>query len=126
MPKNSVADDTFDWSQLLNSVGRHPGEMAFMKELIAELQLILESVGELEKERLQLKARSQQITRDLESLKSRGRNVSGRIRAGVKTQYGPNSEQLTEFGMSPRRRRVRDRISETQTLEKISDPDSVS
>ena len=126
MPKNSVADDTFDWSQLLVSVERHPDEMAFLKDLVAELQLILKSVGELEKERLQLRARSQQITRDLESLKSRGRSVTGRIRSGIKTKYGTNSEQLTEFGMSPRRRRVRDLRAEQEAIDKISGPDSVS
>ena len=126
MPKNSTADDTFDWSQLLTSVGRHPDEMAFLKDLVAELQLILDSVGALEKERLQLKARSQQITRDLESLRSRGRNVYGRIRSGVKTRYGTTSEQLTEFGMNPRRRPVRELMAEEKAMAKISDPDPVS
>lgn len=126
MPKNSVADDTFDWSQLLTSVGKHPDEMDFLENLISELQLILKGVGELEKERLQLKARSQQITRDLESYKARGRRVAGRIRAGIKAEYGTESEQLTEFGMSPRRRRVREAQAEKKALAKLSDPDSVS
>ena len=126
MPKNSVADDTFDWSQLLTSVGKHPREMDFLEDLTSELDLILKSVGDLNKERLQIKARSQQITRDLESYKARGRRVAGRIRAGIKAEYGTDSEQLTEFGMNPRRRNVRDVRAEKQTLAKLSDPDSVS
>lgn len=126
MPKNSFADDTFDWSQLLASVGKHPDEMDFMEELSAELRLILNSVMDLNKERLQLKARSQQITRDTEALQNRGRNVAGRIRAGVKTQYGLNSEQLTEFGMNPRRRRLKDTKAEQQAMAKIAGSDPVS
>lgn len=126
MPKNSFADDTFDWSQLLSSVGKHPEDMDFMEDLSSELRLILNSILDLNKERLQLKARSQQITRDLESYKARGRRVAGRIRAGIKAEYGTESEQLTEFGMSPRRRRVREVQAEKKALAKLSDPDSVS
>lgn len=126
MPKNSYADDTFDWSQLLASVGKHPDEMDFMEDLSSELRLILTSVMDLNKERLQLKARSQQITRDMEALQNRGRNVAGRIRAGVKTQYGLNSEQLTEFGMNPRRRRPKDAMAEREAMAKIADSDPVS
>ncbi|HVG06879.1 MAG TPA: hypothetical protein VNM67_04180 [Thermoanaerobaculia bacterium] len=128
MPKNSFADDTFDWSQLLSSVGKHPDEVRFMEELSSELRLILNSVTDLKKERLQLKARSQQITRDIEVLTNRGRNVAGRIRSGIKTRYGLSSEQLTEFGMTPRRRRrIKDAIAEQETVDRVvldSDPPS--
>lgn len=126
MPKNSFADDTFDWSLLLASVGEHPDEMDFTEELSSELRLILNSVLDLHQERLQLKARSQQISRDMEALQNRGRNVAGRIRAGVKAQYGLNSEQVTEFGMNPRRRRIKDVKAEQQAMAKIADSDQVS
>ncbi|MEA2562778.1 MAG: hypothetical protein QOH06_4282 [Acidobacteriota bacterium] len=126
MPKNSFADDTFDWSQLLACVGNHPDEMDFTEDLSSELRLILNSVLDLHKERLQLKARSQQITRDMEALQNRGRNVAGRIRAGAKTQYGLNSEQLTEFGMNPRRRRFKDVKAEREAMAKVADSDPVS
>jgi hypothetical protein len=126
MPKNSFADDTFDWSQLLSSVGKHPDEVRFMEELSSELRLILTSVTELNKERLQLKARSQQISRDMDTLKSRGRNVVGRIRAGIKTQYGFSNEQLTEFGIRPRRRRVRAEAAERDVVAKFADSEPAS
>jgi len=127
MPKNSFADDTFDWSQLLSSVGKHPDEVHFMEDLSSELRLILNGVKDLNKERLQLKARSQQITRDMEALKNRGRHVAGRIRSGIKTQYGLNSEQLTEFGMNPRRRRrIKDAIAEREAVAKVVDSDPSS
>jgi hypothetical protein len=126
MPKNSFTDDTGDWSQILLSVGKRDGEVPFLKELLAELRLILATVTKLDTERLQLKARSQQISRDLDALRNRGRNVTGRIRSGLKTQYGTDSEQLTEFGVNPRRRKVRTRLAEQEALAKISDPDPVS
>jgi hypothetical protein len=126
MPKNSFADDMFDWSQLLSSVGRHPDEVGFMEELSSELRLILNSVSDLNKERLQLKARTQQISRDMDALKSRGRNVAGRIRSGIKTQYGFSSEQLTEFGIHPRRRRVRAEAAERDVVAKFADSEPAS
>lgn len=126
MPKNSFADDTGDWSQLLLSVGKRDREFPFLKDLLSELQRILDNVTELERERLQLKARSQQISRELDALRPRARRLAGRIRSGLKTQYGTDSEQLTEFGVHPRRRKVRDRIAEEKALAKIADPDPVS
>ena len=126
MPKNSFADDTFDWSQLLSSVGKHPDEVRFMEELTSELRLILKSVKELDKERLQLKARSQQITRDLEALKNRGRSLTGRIRSGVKTHYGFSNEQLTEFGIHPRRRRVGAEAAERDAVARVTDSEPAS
>jgi len=126
MPKNSFADDTGDWSQLLRSVGNRNDEVPFLKELLSELQLLLDTVRELERERLQLKARSQQISRDVDALRNRGRNLAGRVRSGLRTQYGYDSELLTEFGLNPRRRKVRARIAEQEALTKISDPDPVS
>lgn len=126
MPKNSFADDTLDWSQLLASVGKHPDEVRFMEDLSSELRLILNSVSDLNKERLQLKARSQQISRDLDVLKNRGRSLAARIRSGVKTQYGFSNEQLTEFGMHPRRRRVGAEAAERNAVAKITDSEPAS
>lgn len=123
MPKNSFADDTGDWSQLLLSVGKRDGEVPFLKELLAELRLILDTVKKLDTERLQHKARSQEISRDIDALRNRGRNIAGRVRSGLKTQYGTDSEQLTQFGVNPRRRKVRTRLAEQDALAKLPDPD---
>lgn len=126
MPKNSFADDTGDWSQLLLSVGKRDGEVPFLKELLAELRLILDTVKKLDTERLQHKARSQEISRDIDALRNRGRNIAGRVRSGLKTQYGTDSEQLTQFGVNPRRRKVRTRLAEQDALAKLPDPDPAS
>lgn len=126
MPKNSFAEDTGDWSFLLRSVGKHEGEVPFLQELLIELRLILDTVRKLETERLELKARGQQISRESDALRNRGRNVAGRIRSGLKSHYGSDSEQLTEFGVNPRRRKIRARLAEQKVLDKITDPDPVA
>lgn len=126
MPKNSFAEDTGDWSFLLRSVGKHEGEVPFLQELLIELRLILDTVRKLETERLELKARDQQISRESDALRNRGRNVAGRIRSGLKSHYGSDSEQLTEFGVNPRRRKIRARLAEQKVLDKITDPDPVA
>jgi hypothetical protein len=118
MPK-SVADHSLEWSHLLASVGTNSGDVPFLDDLTLELNRILRTLNELDKEQLALIARKQQITRDREALKNLGRVVAARIRSGLRTQYGFGSEKLTEFGMRPRRRSVKDRQAEQAALDKL-------
>jgi hypothetical protein len=126
MPKSSVAEHSLEWSQLLTSVGTNAEDVPYLADLTAELERVLESITALETERLALTARRQQITRDLENLKNRGRILAARVRSGLKTKYGFGSEKLTEFGIRPRRRRLRDQRAEEAVVEKITDVEPVS
>lgn len=125
MPKKSVAEHSAEWRLLLDSLGTDIPEPAFLKELLFELRTVRDTILQLENERLALIARKQQITRDLEVLKDRGRAVAARVRSGLRTQLGYDSEQLTAHGMKPRRRRTSQRLQEEETLARLAD-DSVS
>lgn len=125
MPKSSIADESFEWTHLLLSVEQNSGEIAHLSELIAELRTILQGSKELEQERLALEARRQQITRDLQSLRSRGRIVAGRVRAGLRSRYGYGSEKLVEFGLQPRRRRVDAERTELEAVDKVTGSEPV-
>lgn len=126
MPKKSVAEHSSEWRLLLDSIGMEfQEEPAFLKELLSELRTARETILQLESERLALTARRQQITKDLNVLKSRGRAAAARVRSGLRTQLGYDSEQLTAHGMKPRRRRVSERLQEQETLARLTD-DSVS
>lgn len=122
MPKKSVAEHSAEWRLLLDSFGMEfQEEPAFLKELLFELRLVRETILQLETERLALIARKQQITKDLNALKTRGRSVAARVRSGLRTQLGHDSEQLTAHGMKPRRRHVADRLQEQDTLARLTD-----
>jgi DNA polymerase III psi subunit len=120
MPKKSVADHSMEWRLLLDSIEPDTQEAAFMKELLFELRTVRDTVLQLDSERLALIARKQQITKDLNALKTRGRSVAARVRSGLLTQLGHDSEQLTAHGMKPRRRRTRAILQEQETLERLT------
>jgi|SRR5215210_4891213 len=124
MPKKSVADHSLEWYQLTTTVDGK--DLPYLAELISELGLVRKAVTELETERLALTARRQQITRDLEALKNRGRTLATRVRAGILTKYGSDSEKLTQFGMQPRRRRIGEARAEQEAVARITDSDPVS
>lgn len=126
MPKASIADHSLEWHPLLTSANANADDLPYLSELIAELQRIVDVIPELEQERLVLVARKQQISRDVDAYKGRGRAVAARIRSGLKTAYGYNSEKLAEFGLRPRRRRLRDEQAERAAMDKITNADPVS
>jgi hypothetical protein len=125
MPKKSVAEHSVEWRLLLDSIGTGTPEAAFLKELLFELRTVQETLLNLESERLALTARRQQITKDMNLLKNRGRTVAARVRSGLRTQLGYDSEQLTAHGMKPRRRRVGQTREELETVARLTD-DSTS
>jgi hypothetical protein len=124
MPKKSVAEHSMEWRLLLDSIEPDTQEVAFMKELLFELRHVQTTILQLESERLALTARRQQITKDLSALKNRGRTVAARIRSGIRTQHGYDSETLTKHGMKPRRRRTRDVVNEREILERLGEEPS--
>jgi len=121
MPKKSVAEHSSEWHLLLESIGTDTQEAAFMKELLFELRRVRETILELETERLALTARRQQITKDINALKNRGRTAAARVRAGLRTQYGFDNEKLTMHGMKPRRRRVGAARAEQEVVDRLTD-----
>lgn len=125
MPKKSIAEHSAEWFLLLKSVEEIPQDVGFLEALLLELRLVRETILKLEGERLALKAKSQQITKDMNALKKRGRSVAARVRSGLRTQLGYDSEQLTAHGMKPRRRKVAERIEEQEILARLAD-DSAS
>ncbi len=120
MPKSSFADESFDWTHLLLSVENNAEDVTYLAELTSELRIILQASKAMEQERLALDAKRQQITRDLQTLKSRGRIVAARVRAGIRTRYGYGSEKLVEFGMRPRRRRMGVARTEQEAMDKVT------
>lgn len=126
MPKNSFADESFEWTHLLLSVDQNAEEVAYLSELTSELRTILQESKELDQERMALEARRQQITRDLQAMRSRGRLVATRVRAGLRTRYGYGNDKLVEFGLQARRRRAGAKRIEPEAAGEIAGSEPVS
>jgi hypothetical protein len=103
MSKESVAMTLARWEQLLAAWEANPGDLSHIEEYRVELQQLVDRIKELGGEQDALNARKQQVTRDLDTAKERGREIAVRVRTGVRSRYGDSGEKLTEFGLRPRR-----------------------
>jgi chromosome segregation ATPase len=107
MSKDSLATTLDQWEQLLAPWRLDPEELDYLDltNQLTELQDLSQRVKRLSEEQAALDARKQQVTRDLDEAKERGREIAVRIRNGLRSRYGRSSEKLTLFGLRPRRGR---------------------
>jgi len=102
MPNSSFADTITDWEKL--SVTTDKDDLPHLISLRTELWEIVEGAKAANIRQSAFRAQHQRATRDLEEFMERGRDVSTRVRNGVRMQYGLKGEELTEFGLQPRRK----------------------
>jgi chromosome segregation ATPase len=108
MPKESLAVTLSQWEQLIGACEANAedlNDLLDLLELREELRDLSERAKELSVQQDTLNAQKQQITRDLDQVKGRGRDIALRVRDGVRVRYGKRSPKLTEFGMRPRKGR---------------------
>ena len=103
MSKESVAMTLARWEQLLAAWESNAEDLGLIEEYRAELQELVQRVRELSSEQDALNARKQQVTRELDAAKERGRDLAQHVRMGIHTRYGRKSPKLTEFGLRPRK-----------------------
>jgi hypothetical protein len=103
MSKESVAMTLARWEQLLAAWEANPGDLSHLEEYRVELQELVDRIKTLGGEQDALNARKQQVTRDLDTAKERGREIAVRVRIGIRSRYGDSGEKLIEFGLKPRR-----------------------
>lgn len=115
MSKESVAKTLHQWEKILAAWEANAESMGFIAQERAELQDLVETVKKLYLEQAALNARKQQVTRDLDAAKERGRELAVRMRAGVRSRFGLSGVKLTEFGLRPRRGTGRPEGSEPPT-----------
>jgi chromosome segregation ATPase len=103
MPKESLALTLTQWEQLIGACEANAEELTPLLELREELLDLSERAKELSVRQDALNAQKQQVTRDLDQVKQRGREIALQLRDGVRSRYGKRSAKLTEFGMRPRK-----------------------
>jgi hypothetical protein len=105
MPKASLADFVTDWETLLKNVSDAAAELPNMDVYKGALEQLLANAKDgiaLSHARRGLK---QQETKNLQELIAKGRDAALQLRSAVKAHFGPRSERLLQFGMTPIRKR---------------------
>jgi hypothetical protein len=105
MPKTSLADFVTDWETLLKNVSDAAAELPNMDVYKGVLEQLLANAKDgiaLSHARRGLK---QQETKNLQELIAKGRDAALQLRSAVKAHFGPRSERLLQFGMTPLRKR---------------------
>jgi hypothetical protein len=107
MPKSSLADFVTDWETLLKNVSDAAAELPNMDVYKGALEKLLASAKDgiaLSHARRGIK---QQETKDLRELIVQGKDAASQLRSAVKAHFGPKSERLLQFGITPVRKRKR-------------------
>ena len=107
MPKSSLADFISDWEALLKNVTETAAELPNMDVYKTALEQLAGQVKDgiaLANSRRGFK---QQETRDLRSLTIQGKDAAAKLRSAIKAHFGPRSERLVQYGMTPIRKRSR-------------------
>jgi hypothetical protein len=109
MPKRSFAQHLGVWDRLVASLERNADGAVLRnyQELYQQLKEAMDQAREAKKRQLQLRAATQQATRDLEAAIAKANDASVRLNSAVVGTYGRKSEKLAEFGLRPWRPRRR-------------------
>jgi len=103
MSKESLATTLQQWEQLI-AAGKDDWEgWGQLQKYRDELQELLGNARELSVRQDALNAMKQQVTRDLDTTKERGRELASLLRMGAHTVYGRRSPKLRKFGLLPRK-----------------------
>lgn len=126
MPRSSLADFISDWETLLKNVTETAAELPN----VDVYKTALEQLAGRAKDGIALansrRGYKQQETRDLRSVMTEGKDAAAKLRAAVKAHFGPRSERLVQFGMTPIRKRKRRAADSKTEKPKPAEPASAS
>jgi hypothetical protein len=105
MPKASHADFVTDWETLLKNVSDAAAELPNMDAYKGPLEQVLTQTMSTIAQSHATRGVKQQGTKDLRGLIVQGKDAAAQLRAAVKAHFGPRSERLLQFGMTPIRPR---------------------
>lgn len=95
-----------DWEGLMSACREHPEIAALAAPLSAELDGLLLTGKALADRQDSLKGQRQRATQELKDLVVRGKELARRLRRIAPFQLGTDNEQLVQFKVKPRRKRI--------------------
>jgi len=99
----SVADFIKTTEHLLTTIVVNAADLAHLEPTREKLGTALDGVKVAIVRQTTTRAQAQQASRDLDAALIEVRDLSTRLRNGIRAQYGVKAEKLTEFGLQPRR-----------------------
>ena len=105
----SIRESLVDWQQMLDNLAPRLAELPHLLPLHTELAALVAAATALESERSIQEARLREVNHERTVAHTQGRDLRNRLVAGLQGTFGPESEQLIEFGINPRPRNARRR-----------------
>ncbi len=105
MSKTSLDEALSTWGQLLEGIEANQGDLPHIEDYGEQLEVRLKDLKVLRERRKRLQTKVHRATREYEAALAEGRDLAARIRYSIHGRYGRNSDKLTEFGLTPRKKR---------------------
>lgn len=102
---SSQADVIKQWQDLVSGLADNIDDLPHLATRFTRLQGILGNTLVVAQEQAAARAEKQDASRRLEGLLSDGQKVATFLRAGIRENYGAQSEKLAEFHLLPHRGR---------------------
>jgi len=109
MPKVSYAELFSDWDTLLANARAHVEKEVALGPLLDRLQALRLKIQELCTLRDHLRAESQVLSQEIDALRFEGKDLAVDARCILKGTLGSRGEELTAFGIRPRKRTYKKR-----------------
>jgi hypothetical protein len=102
---NAFSDVLREWESLLSAVDDHAAVLAPINPHRAALADSLEKARQTKALQESHVATKQSTTQSLREVITEGKDRAIRLRGAIRAELGPTTEQLTQFGIPPLRRR---------------------
>ena len=102
MATTSYADFLREWGDLVEALADNP-DLAHLEPQRLLLKAEVETFRDLSVRQASEKRQAQEITREIEALVIRSRDMATRLRDSIRGHYGRTAEMLVEFRLQPRR-----------------------
>ena len=110
MPNRSYAEFATDWERLLKAIDANETDLTFLVDLRSQLATVLEGLKAGIGQQGDVLSQYRQATRNVESSLGQGKELSLRLRNGLRMKYGTRAEKLLQFGLQPFRPQDRARV----------------
>jgi hypothetical protein len=102
---SAFADTVREWEVLLGAVSDHAAVLAPIDPHRAALADSLDKARQAKALQDSYKGNKQSTTQSLKAIIVEGKDRAIRLRGAIRAELGPTTEQLTQFGIPPLRRR---------------------
>lgn len=104
MATTSYADYIRHWGHIDARIKANP-DLVIFETMRAQLEAERLGLVEATSRQSTLKSQSQKASRDIDGHVARGRDLATRLHDAIRAHFGRTAEELTEFGLNPRRPR---------------------